>query len=46
MCASRPAFRSYGLISCIEKLLIPDVSKEYAAFIVKDRGVLPGLRAP
>ena len=46
LCASRPAFRSYGLIRRIEKLLIPDVSKEYAPFIVKDQGVLPRLRDP
>ena len=44
--ASRLAFRSYGLIRPIEKVLIPDVSKEYAAFVFKDHGVLPELRDP
>jgi len=44
--ASRPAFRFYGLIRRVEKVLIPDVSKEYAAFVVKDQGVLPELRDP
>ena len=46
LCASRPAFRSYGLIRRKEKLFIPDVSKEHAAPIVKDQGVLPRLREP